>query len=94
MTKTGEVRTVFDAKRHLTSCFELPTRDPEPFYNLNRKQRRRYFDECVVLNDHSNEVDKLRRAGVPFYLAEALVLTTYAHTQPTLERRVKEATKL
>jgi hypothetical protein len=83
---------VFDPKRHLNSCFELPARNPEPFYSLNRKHRP-YLDECAVLTSHEDEVEKLRREGVPFYLAQTLVLTAYAHTQPTLERRVKEAQK-
>lgn len=93
MTKTGEVRAVFDPKRHLTNCFELPTRNPEPFYDLNRKKRRPYLDECAVLTRHEAEVEQLRGEGVPFYLAQTLVLETYAHTRPTLERRVKEARK-
>ena len=82
---------MFDPKRHLANCFELPTRNPEPFYGLNRKNRRPYLDECVVLTQHEAEVQKLRTEGVPFYLVQTLVLETYAHTQPTLERRVKEA---
>lgn len=84
---------MFDPKRHLTNCFELPTRNPEPFYGLTKKNRRPYLDECVVLTRHEAEVEKLRTEGVPFYLAQTLVLETYAHTQPTLERRVKEAQK-
>jgi hypothetical protein len=92
MTKTGQMKAVFDPKRHLANCFELPTRNPEPFYGLSRKNRP-YLDECVVLTRHEVELVKLRKDGVPFYLAQALVLETYAHTQPTLERRVKEAQK-
>ena len=84
---------MFDPKRHLTNCFELPTRNPEPFYGLTKKNRRPYLDECVVLTRHEAEVEKLRTEGVPLYLAQTLVLETYAHTQPTLERRVTEAQK-
>lgn len=91
--RTERVRPVFDPKRHLANCFELPTRNPEPFYDLNRKKRRPYLDECAVLTQHEGEVEQLRREGVPFYLAQTLVLETYAHTRPTLERRVKEARK-
>ena len=93
MTKTGETRAVFEPRRHLANCFELPTRNPEPYYRPERKKRLRYFDECVLLTEHEDEVSKLRKQGVPFYLAETLVLETYAHTRPTLEKRVKEAQK-
>ena len=84
---------MFDPKRHLMNCFELPTRNPEPFYGLTRKNRRPYLDECAVLTSHEAEVEELRSEGVPFYLAQTLVLTAYAHTRPTLEKRVKEAQK-
>jgi hypothetical protein len=94
MTKTGEMRTVFDPKRHLTNCLELPARNPEPYYRPDRKKRLAYFDECAVLTRHEGEVEELRKGGVPFYLAEALVLTAYAHTKPTLAKRVAEARKL
>jgi hypothetical protein len=93
MTKTGAKRAVFNPKQHLTNCFELPTRNPEPFYGLTKKNRRPYLDECAVLTGHEDEVGQLRREGVPFYLAQTLVLTAYAHTRPTLEKRVKEAQK-
>ena len=86
------MKAVFDAKQHLANCFELPTRNPEPFYGLNRN-RQPYFDECAVLTHHEEEVGQLRREGVPFYLAQTMVLTAYAHTRPTLEKRVKEAQK-
>lgn len=84
---------MFDPKRHLTNCFDLPTRKPEPFYDLQKRNRRPYLDECAVLTRHEGEVKELRNQGVPFYLANALVLTDYAHTRPTLEKRVKEAQK-
>jgi hypothetical protein len=93
MTNAGKMKTVFDPKQHLANCFELPTRDPEPFYGLNKKNRRPYLDECALLTRHGDEVGKLRREGVPFYLAQTLVLTTYAHTRPTLEKRIREAQK-
>ena len=67
------MKAVFDPKRHLANCFELPTRNPEPFYGLSRKNRP-YLDECVVLTQHEAEVQKLRKNGVPFYLAQTLVL--------------------
>jgi len=86
------MKAVFNLKRHLANCFELPTRNPEPFYGLSTKNRPS-LDECVVLTQHEAEVQKLRKDGVPFYLAQSLVLETYAHTQPTLERRVREAQK-
>jgi hypothetical protein len=94
MTKNGEATTVFDAKRHLTSCFELPTRDPEPYYNLKRKSTTPYFDEFTLLSDHEPEVKKLQAEGVPLYTARVLVLNAYAHTKPTVARRVAEAKKL
>jgi hypothetical protein len=84
---------MFDAKRHLASCLELPARAPEPYYRPGKKRRTPYFDECIVLTRHSAEVEKLKQGGVPFYLAAALVLREFAHTQPSLEKRVKEATK-
>ena len=91
MTKTGEATTVFDAKRHLTSCFELPTRDPEPYYNTKRKKTLVYGHECGVLVKHEEELNELQRQGVPFYTARALVLTAYADTYPELAKRVAEA---
>lgn len=84
---------VFDPKRHLAACLELPARDPEPYYRPGKKRQARYFDECVVLVEHEAEVEQLRKEGVPFYLAKALVVTTYAHTLPRLEQRVREASK-
>jgi hypothetical protein len=91
MTKNGEATTVFDAKRHLTSCFKLPTRDPEPFYNPTRKKTLVYGHESGVLVKHEKELNELQREGVPFYTARALVLTTYADTYPELAKRVAEA---
>jgi hypothetical protein len=85
--------TMFNANRHLQACLELPVRDPEPFYRPGKKSRTPYFDECIVLTRHSAEVEQLRREGVPLYLAEALVLRKFAHTQPSLEKRVKEAAR-
>ncbi len=93
MTDTGKMKSAFDPMRHLANCLELPARNPEPFYGLGRKKRRPYFDECSVLTRHEAEVGQLRREGVPFYLAQALVLTEYAHTRPALEKRVKEVMK-
>jgi hypothetical protein len=94
MTKNGEATTVFDAKQHLTSCFKLPTRDPEPYYNLKRKSTTPYFDEFTLLSDHEPEVKKLQAEGVPLYTARVLVLNAYAHTKPTVARRLAEAKKL
>ena len=82
---------MFDSKQHLANCFQLQARNPEPFYNPSRLKRRPYFDECAVLGKHEAEVEQLRREGVPFYLAQTLVLEAYAHTRPSLEQRVKEA---
>lgn len=84
---------MFNAKQHLEDCLELPARDPESYYRPGKKKRTPYFDECIVLTRHSAEVEKLRREGMPFYLAAALVVREFAHTQPSLEKRVKEATR-
>ena len=91
MTETGEVKAVFDPKRHLTSCLELPARNPEPYYNLKRKSISPYFDEFTLLSEHEAEVKKLQAEGVPFYTARVLVLNAYAHTKPSVARRVAEA---
>lgn len=82
---------MFDSKQHLANCFQLQARDPEPFYNPSRLKRLPYIDECAVLKLHETKVEQLRREGVPFYLAQTLVLEAYAHTRPSLERRVAEA---
>jgi hypothetical protein len=84
---------MFNAKKHLEECLELPARHPEPYYRPGKKKRTPYFDECIVLTRHSAEFEKLRREGMPFYLAAALVVREFAHTQPSLEKRVKEATR-
>ena len=94
MYRDSVMNAGFDLRRHLEDCLKLPARSPEPFYRPDKRHRTRYFDESIVLNEHSGEVERLRSVGVPFYLAEALVVTAYAHTQPTLQRRVKEAAKL
>ena len=94
MTKTGAKRAVFDPKRHLTNCFELPTRNPEPYYNLKRKSTTPYFDEFTLLSEHEAEVKKLQAEGVPFYTARVLVLNAYAHTKPSVAKRVAEAKTL
>ena len=93
MTYRSVMEAVFDPKQHLATCFELPTREPEAYYRPGKTRRTPYFDECAVLVRHKGEVEKLRSGGVPFYLAEALVVVAYAHTEPTLEKRVKEASK-
>jgi hypothetical protein len=94
MNKTRAMKAAFEPKQHLENCLGLPARNPEPYYRPGKKERTRYLDECVLLTRHEEELEKLRGEGVPFYLAEALVLTAYAHTRPTLEKRVKEAAKL
>lgn len=93
MTYRSVMEAVFDPKQHLAACFDLPTRDPEPYYRPGKKHRTPYFDECSVLVKHKDEVEELRSRGVPYRLAESKVLEAYAHTEPTLEKRVKEATK-
>lgn len=87
----GIMKTVFDPKQHLASCFELTARNPEPFYDPKGLGRCRRFDECGVLYQHEDEVIQLRNQGAPLYLAQAIVLEAYAHTRPSLEKRVKEA---
>ena len=87
------MEAVFDPKQHLATCFELPTREPEPYYRPDRKQVPSYFAEVVVLGKHEKEFDELKRKGVPHFLARVMVLVAYAHTKPSLEKRVKEATK-
>ena len=94
MTYESIMEAVFDTQKHLAICFELPAREPEAYYRPERKKRVPYFDECVVLTHHRGEVEELRKGGVPFYLAEALVLTAYAHTKPTLAKRIAEGQKL
>ena len=85
------VMEAFDPKRHLASCFELPTRDPVPYYRPDRKQVPPYFADVCVLSDHEKEFETLKRSGVPHHLARAMVLVEYAHTKPSLEKRVREA---
>ena len=91
MTKNGEVRTVFDPKRHLTNCLDLPARNPEPYYRPDRKRVTPYISDICVLRDHADEVEELKANGVPHYLARVMVLIDYAHTWEGIERRVKEA---
>ena len=93
MTYERTMEAVFDPKQHLATCFGLPTREPETYYRPGKTRRTRYLDECAVLVRHKGEVEELRSGGVPFYLAEALVVVAYAHTEPTLEKRVREASK-
>ncbi len=85
---------MFDPKRHLKNCFDLPAREPESYYNLKRKSNIRYFDDFVVLSNHEDEVKNLQAEGVPFYTAQVLVLNAYAHTKPSVARRVAEAQRL
>ena len=87
------MEAVFDPKQHLATCFELPTREPEPYYRPTRKTRIRHLDECGVIVRHKKEIEELRSRGVPYYLAESIVVTAYAHTEPTLEKRISEAAK-
>jgi hypothetical protein len=87
------MEAVFDPKQHLATCFDLPTREPEPYYRPDRKQVPSYFAEVVVLGKHEQEFEELKRNGVPHYLARVMVLVAYAHTKPSLEKRVKEAAK-
>ena len=91
MTMIGEVGVVFDPKRHLENCLDLPARKPEPFYNTKRKKTLLYGHESGVLVKHNEELNELQRQGVPFYTARALVLTAYADTYPELAKRVAEA---
>ena len=92
MTYERTMEAVFDPKQHLANCFDLRAREPEAYYRPEKTRRTRYLDECAVLVRNKAEVEKLRSVGVPFYLAEALVVVAYAHTEATLEKRVKEAT--
>lgn len=85
---------MFDPKRHLAECFALPTREPEPYYRPDKKRVTPYFADVVVLGDHDKELQELKANGVPPYLARVMVLVAYAHTQPSLERRVREAATL
>jgi len=87
------MEAVFDPKQHLATCFELPTREPEPYHRPTRKARIRHLDECSVAVKHKKEIEELRSRGVPYYLAESIVVTAYAYTEPTLEKRISEATK-
>jgi len=87
------MEAVFDPKQHLATCFELPTRDPEPYYRPDRKRVPPYFAEVVLLGEHEKEFEELKRNGVPHYLARVMVLVAYAHTRPSLEKRVREASK-
>ena len=93
MTYRSVMEAVFDPKRHLATCFELPTREPEPYYRPDRKRVPRCFAEVGVLCEREKEFEELKRSGVPHYLARVMVLVAYAHTRPSLEKRVKEATK-
>jgi hypothetical protein len=93
MTYRSVMEAVFDPKQHLATCFELPTRDPEPYYRPDRKRVPRCFAEVGVLCEREKEFEELKRSGVPHYLARVMVLVAYAHTRPSLEKRVKEATK-
>lgn len=87
------MEAVFDPKQHLATCFELPTRNPEPYYRPDRKRVPRCFAEVGVLCEREKEFTELKRSGVPHYLARVMVLVAYAHTRPSLEKRVKEAAK-
>jgi hypothetical protein len=85
---------VFEPKRHLENCFGLPTREPEPYHRPTRQRKARYFDECFVLTQYEAEQKRLVAEGVPFYLAQAIVLTEYCAGHSRLEQRVREASKL
>jgi len=91
MTYRSTMEAVFDPKQHLAACFELPTREPEPYYRPDRKRVTPYFADICVLSDHEREFEELKRNGVPHHLARVMVLVAYAHTKPSLEKRVREA---
>ena len=84
---------VFEPKRHLESCFGLATREPEPYHRPTRRKKLRHFDECFVLTQHEAEQKRLVAEGVPFYLAQAMVLTKFCTGHSRLEQRVREASK-
>lgn len=87
----GTTMNLFDPREHLTSCWLLPTRAPESFYRPDRKRVTPHFSDVCVLVKHENEVQELKKKGVPHFLAEVMVLVAYSHTKPSLDQRVKEA---
>jgi hypothetical protein len=91
MEKEVTMDAVFDPLLHLAKCLELPTRDPEQYWRPEKKNRTRYLPACSILVRHQGEVEKLQKQGVPFYLAETLVVIAYAHTEPRLEKHIQEA---
>ena len=93
MTDGTTMKDLFEPRQHLTSCFELPTREPEAFYRPDRKRVTPYLADVSVLIEHEKEVQALKASGVPHFLARAMVLVAYAHTKPSLEKRAKEASR-
>jgi hypothetical protein len=91
MTDGTTMKDLFEPRQHLTSCFELPTREPEAYYRPDRKRVTPYFSNVCVLVEHETEVQELKKKGVPHFLAQVMVLVEYAHTEPGLEKRAKEA---
>ena len=84
---------MFDQQHYLESCFELPTREPRPYWKPERKKVPPRIAEIALLTEHQNEVEALYSAGVPTYLARAMVLNKYCDSRETVNRRVKAQTQ-
>lgn len=85
------MKSVFRFVGHLNTCFDLPAREPEPFYRPNRKRVTPYLTDSILLDKHEQELKELQWSGMPYYMARATILTKYAHTSEGLQRRALAA---
>lgn len=73
MTDERIMEAAFDEKCFLEKCYELPTRDPEKFYNTKRTRVPGNFQKCVAVTRQKNELKFLIASGVPPLLAEDII---------------------
>lgn len=80
---------MFDQKRHLEYCHQLPARDPESFWNPERKRVPPSIAEISLVSKHQDEVRELALSGVPNRLAKAIVFNKYKGSWQSAKTTVK-----